>query len=231
MIRVLVVDDDFMVCSVHRDYVERLPGFVVAGVAHTGAEALARVDEVAADLVLLDIHLPDISGLQVARALHGPGRRPVDVIAVTAARDVPTVREAISGGALHYLIKPFAFAAFAEKLQRYAAVRRQLESQGSADQAEVDRLFSTLRGSTTEQLLPKGLSRSTYELVLRVLREAGEDRSAAAVADAAGLSRVSARRYLEFLVQHGQAELSLRYGAAGRPEHQYRWAGERSTSG
>jgi two-component system CitB family response regulator len=166
-----------------------------------------------------------MSGLEVARALHGPGRRPVDIIAITAARDVPTVREAISGGVLHYLIKPFTFAAFAEKLERYASVRRQLAAGGSADQAEVDRMFATLRGSTAGAVLPKGLSRSTYELVGRVLREAGEDRSAAELAELAGLSRVSARRYLEHLVQDGRVELSLKYGAAGRPEHRYRWVG------
>lgn len=225
MIRVLVVDDDFMVCTVHKRYVERLAGFVVAGVARTGAEALARVDDSGADLVLLDVYLPDMSGLEVARELHGRGRRPVDIIAITAARDVPTVREAISGGVLHYLIKPFTFAAFAEKLERYAAVRRQLRSQGSADQTEVDQFFATLRGSSTELTLPKGLSRSTYELVERVLREEAGDRSAAEVAEAAGLSRVSARRYLEHLARDGRAELTLKYGAAGRPEHRYRWAG------
>jgi len=225
VIRVLVVDDDFMVCTVHKRYVERVAGFTVAGIAHTGAAALSKVDQAAADLVLLDIYLPDMSGLEVARALHGPGRRPVDIIAITAARDVPTVREAISGGVLHYLIKPFTFAAFAEKLERYATVRRQLQSQGSADQADVDQLFATLRGSTSELTLPKGLSRSTYELVERVLREAGGDRSAAEVAEAAGLSRVSARRYLDHLVRDGRTTLTLRYGAAGRPEHRYRWAG------
>lgn len=224
MIRVLVVDDDFMVCTVHQRYVERLPGFTVAGVAHTGRQALTKVNEVSADLVLLDIYLPDMSGLEVARALHGPGRRPVDIIAITAARDVPTLREAISGGVLHYLIKPFTFAAFAEKLERYATVRRQLTAGGSADQAEVDWLFATLRGSSSGRALPKGLSRSTYELVERVLREADGDRSAAGVAEAAGLSRVSARRYLEQLVRDGRAVLSLKYGAAGRPEHRYSWA-------
>jgi two-component system CitB family response regulator len=226
VIRVLVVDDDFMVCTVHQRYVERLPGFTVAGTAHTGRRALAKLDEVGADLVLLDIYLPDMSGLEVARALHGPGRPAVDVIAITAARDVPTVRDAISSGVLHYLIKPFTFAAFAEKLERYAAVRRQLSAGGSANQAEVDRLFATLRGSATNPALPKGLSRNTYELVERVLREAREDRSAAEVAELAGLSRVSARRYLEYLVQDGRAELTLRYGAAGRPEHRYRWLGD-----
>jgi two-component system CitB family response regulator len=226
VIRVFVVEDDFMVATVHQGYVERLPGFAVVGTAHTGAQALRQIDELGPDLVLLDLYLPDMSGLDVARALHGPGRPPVDVIAVTAARDVATVREAISGGALHYLIKPFTFAAFAEKLERYATVRRQLQGPGRADQAEVDRLFATLRGSSSGPALPKGLSRSTCDLVERVLRQAGDDRSAAEVAELAGLSRVSARRYLEHLTQDGRAELSLRYGAAGRPEHRYRWAGD-----
>ena len=118
---------------------------------------------------------------------------------------------------MHYLIKPFTFAAFAEKLERYATVRRQLQGPGRADQAEVDRLFATLRGSSSGPALPKGLSRSTCDLVERVLRQAGDDRSAAEVAELAGMSRVSARRYLEHLTRDGRRALAaVRRGRASR---------------
>jgi response regulator of citrate/malate metabolism len=123
MIRTLVVEDDARVAEVHRAYVERLAGFAVVGVVHRGTEALEAVTRGDVDLVLLDIYLPDVGGLEVCRALHARSRRPVDVIAVTAAQDVETVRNAVAQGVVQYLVKPFSFATFRDKLERYAAYR------------------------------------------------------------------------------------------------------------
>ncbi|SEG94164.1 two-component system, CitB family, response regulator [Nonomuraea solani] len=218
MIRVVIVDDDFMVARIHSGYVARVPGFEVVAVAHTGADALAAVDELRPDLVLLDIYLPDMSGLDVLNALTG-----VDVLMISAARDVPTVREAMRGGAVHYLIKPFTAAALTERLQQYAATRKRLTAIGpEARQDDVDRLFGTLKIAAP---MPKGLSAATCALVADTLREAGRDLSAAEAAELTGLSRVSVRRYLEYLCTAGQAEFRPRYGTAGRPEHRYRWLG------
>ncbi|MFI6597962.1 response regulator [Nonomuraea sp. NPDC050536] len=218
MIRVLVVDDDFMVARIHAGYVSRMPGFEVVAAVHTGAEALQAVAEHRPDLVLLDIYLPDLSGLEVLKQLHD-----VDVLMISAARDVPTVREAMRGGAVNYLIKPFSADALAERLQQYAGTRRRLTAIGpEARQDDVDRLFGTPTGTDP---LPKGLSAATCALVEQTLRQAGGDLSAAEAAARAGLSRVSARRYLEYLCVVRRAELHPRYGTAGRPEHRYRWIG------
>jgi response regulator of citrate/malate metabolism len=222
VIRTLIVDDDARVAEVHRSYVERINGFKVVGVAHRGTEALEAVGRDEVDLVLLDFYLPDIKGLDVCRRLRARVERPVDVIAITAARDVETVRAAVAQGVVQYLVKPFRFAAFKEKLERYAAYRADLDRRPEADQAAVDRLLRTLRGSTRPEL-PKGLSHGTHELVTRVLREATRPLSATEVADAAGLSRVTARRYLEHLSAEGMLTLTMRYGVTGRPEHLYRW--------
>ncbi|KAB8193691.1 response regulator [Nonomuraea phyllanthi] len=216
--RVLVVDDDFMVARIHSGYVARVPGFRVVSVAHTGADALAAVEEFDPDLVLLDIYLPDMSGLEVLKRLHH-----VDVLMISAARDVPTVREAMRGGAVNYLIKPFTAAALTERLQQYADTHRRLTAIGAeARQDDVDRLFGTPKSAAP---MPKGLSAATCALVADTLREAGHDLSAAEAAQLTGLSRVSVRRYLEHLCAAGQAELRPRYGTAGRPEHRYRWLG------
>ncbi|MEU8105092.1 response regulator [Nonomuraea muscovyensis] len=217
-IRVLVVDDDFMVARIHGGYVSRVPGFEVVATAHSGTDALAAVARHRPDLVLLDIYLPDMSGLEVLKDLAD-----VDVLVISAARDVPTVREAMRRGAVNYLIKPFTATALAERLQQYAETRRQLTAIGpEARQDDVDRLFGT---PSSVSALPKGLSPATCALVADTLRAAGRDLSAAEAAELAGLSRVSARRYLEYLCVVGRAELRPRYGTAGRPEHRYRWLG------
>ncbi|HEV8545307.1 MAG TPA: response regulator [Candidatus Limnocylindrales bacterium] len=226
MIRTLVVDDDFRVADLHRLYTEQLDGFEVVGLAHTGAEALLLAERQAPDLVLLDIYLPDMSGLDVLRAIRG-GDRPVDVIAITAAQDVATIRSAMQHGSVHYLIKPFTFAVFREKLQSYAEVQARLGSVGQASQAEVDRLYGLLRTGIDEEL-PKGLSPATRDLVVSALRSAAEPVSASDVARIAGLSRVTARRYLEHLADGGSVEISMLYGTPGRPEHRYRLSAPRS---
>jgi response regulator of citrate/malate metabolism len=223
MIRTLVVDDDAHVADLHRAYVERVPGFVAVGVAHRGTEALESVVTLKADLVLLDFYLPDVKGLDVCRLLRAQIPRPVDVIAVTAARDVDTVRQAVAQGVVQYLIKPFTFTTFRDKLERYAAYRDALRARDEADQGAVDELLGTLRGSAPVPL-PKGLSRTTCEVVAQAVREAPTELSAVEVARATGLSRVTARRYLEHLVGDGMVALSLRYGSTGRPEHRYRWS-------
>lgn len=225
MIGVLVVDDDFMVARVNRSYVDRVDGFAVVGEAHTGADALNAVRTLRPDLVLLDLYLPDFSGLEVLRRLRAQHDPQVDVLPVTAARNVEAIREAMQGGVVHYLIKPFTFAALAERLGNYAKARRALDDTGQPSQQEIDRLFGSPRAPGTVTRLPKGLSRASCELVARALREAGEDISATEAAQRTGMSRVSARRYLEYLVETGQAELRPRYGSAGRPEHRYRTAG------
>jgi response regulator of citrate/malate metabolism len=220
-IRTLIVDDDVRVADIHRGYVEKVDGFVVAGTVHRGGDALKRVVEDAPDLILLDIYLPDLGGLEVCRRLRAAGNL-TDVIAVTAARDVDTVRGAIGLGVAQYLVKPFTFAIFREKLERYAAFRARAIRTREAGQDEIDAMLGELRSSTTA--LPKGLSRETLELVSRTLKDAGE-LGAAEVAEQAGLSRVTARRYLEHLVEQHAVALELRYGG-GRPQHRYRWAGQ-----
>jgi response regulator of citrate/malate metabolism len=226
MIRVLVVDDDFMVARVHSGFVERTPGFTVVGTAQTGAEAIAAVEKLQPDLVLLDIYLPDRTGLDVLQLLRGDPKTDVDVLVVSAASDIDSVKQALRGGVVHYLIKPFRYQDLRERLDHYAERHQRLgeltdSHRETARQEEVDRIFAapvTGRGA-----MPKGLTAETAALVRSALGAAGANGlSAAECAERTGLSRVSARRYLEHLVTAGAAEVRSRYGSTGRPERRYR---------
>jgi response regulator of citrate/malate metabolism len=219
-IRVLVVEDELLLAEAHREYVGRVPGFATVAVARSGREALRVLGRHPVDLVLLDFYLPDMSGLDVCRAMRSAGVQ-ADVIAVTSARDLETVRAAISQGVVQYLLKPFTFAAMRDKLESYAQYRATLAQGTTAqDQAVVDRALAVLRGSP-ESVLPKGLSPQTLSLVSEALAARTEPASATDLAAATGVSRVTARRYLEHLVAQGAAEQSLRYAKAGRPEILY----------
>ncbi len=226
---VLVVDDDFMVAKLHSRYVSAMDGFTVVGVAHSGAEALRAARRLRPDLVLLDIYLPDMDGISVLRELRaeeerqGDGRSS-DALFITAARDAGVVRAALRAGALHYLIKPFHRSALQEQLQHVASLRNRLdaldEARQEARQEDVDRIFGTRPPGSRE--LPKGLAAHTADLMERVLRNHPEGLSASQCAEAGSLSRVSARRYLEYFAETGRAEVTLRYGGTGRPERCYR---------
>lgn len=218
-VAVLVVDDDFMVARIHTQFVERTPGFRVVGVASTGRAALDDIARLRPDLVLLDVHLPDMTGIDVLRRLRADGDD-VGVLMVTAAREADTVRAAASGGAVHYLVKPFDYDDLRVRLESFRAAHVALSGSGAPGQQDIDAVFGAAAPGAAATL-PKGLSPETADLVQSALREAGE-LSAAECADVVGISRVSARRYLEHFVARGSAGVRLQYGGGGRPERRYR---------
>lgn len=221
-ITVLVVDDDPRIASGHADYVAAVPGFEVAGVAHSGSAALAALGRVPVELVLLDFFMPDMSGLDVCRALRATAR-PVDVIAITSARDMSVVRTLVAQGVMQYLLKPFTAAAFRQRLEQYAEYHHRVacSRSGVADQGEVDRALGALRAGGGPPV-PKGMSTETLDAVLGALGRADGACSAQDVGAVLGVSRVTARRYLEYLTGEGLTRRTPRYGGAGRPEHLYR---------
>lgn len=220
--RVLVVDDDFMVARVHSGYVARIPGCEVVGVAHSGAGAVELAGRLRPDLVLLDVYLPDMSGLDVLRLLRTGAPDDPFVLMITAADDTGTVTAALHGGATHYLVKPFDSEGLREQVERVARMRGRLAGLARAGQDEIDSLFGG--GGPGSTRLPKGLTAPTAKLVEDVLRAHDGDMSAAECAELTELSRVSARRYLEHFVATGTATVRQRYGRTGRPERRYRWS-------
>ena len=224
-VRVLIVEDEELSAQAHAAYVRRTAGFVVAGVARSSVEALRLLrSEPEVHLVLLDMNLPDGHGLGLLRAMRAQGHL-CDVIAVTAARDVEVVKRAVAQGVVLYLLKPFTYAGFRAKLEQYADYRERLASSGSVGQAEVDQMLGVLRTAAGSASLPKGMSADTLRDITSALRATAAGRSASEVASRIGASRVTARRYLEYLAAESMAERTVRYGGSGRPEVEYRWAG------
>lgn len=221
MIRVLVVEDEPVAAEAHRAYVDRTPGFATAAVARTAALALDALARRPVDLVLLDMNLPDTHGIELCRRIRAAGVE-VDVLAVTSARELTTVRAAAAHGVVGYLLKPFTYAALRDRLLAYADYRQQLSAGGDAEgQEDVDRALEGPRPQRPAPL-PKGMHRQTLDAVVAALRSA-EGLSAAEIAQRIGASRITARRYLEYLAESGLAARVPRYGGTGRPETEYRW--------
>jgi response regulator of citrate/malate metabolism len=223
-IRVLVVEDEPVALEAHAAYVQRVPGFVVAGTAATGQQAMRALQSGPVDVVLLDMHLPDRHGLDVVRAMRAGGHR-ADVIAVTSARDLEVVRSAVSLGVVQYLLKPFVFATLRERLEAYRTYREQLGSALEVStQSEVDQVLAGVRAATPATL-PKGMGADLLAKVSRALRDAEGALSASELGEVVGVSRVTARRYAEYLTDNRLAARGQRYAGAGRPEVEYRWVG------
>lgn len=220
-LRVLVVEDEEVAGEAHRAHVDRAEGFTCIGVAGTGRAAWDALGRHEVDLVLLDMNLPDTHGTELLRRLRAAGRD-VDVLAVTSARELATVRAAAAHGVVGYLLKPFTGAALRDRLVAYAAHRAELRGEGDvAGQDAVDRALENLRPSRPAPL-PKGMGRETLDAVVAAVR-AGAGVSAAEVGLVIGASRITARRYLEHLADTGLVARQPRYGGAGRPELEYRW--------
>lgn len=234
-IRVLVVDDDAGARALHVRWVAATEGFEVVGAAASGSAALAHVEH-GVDLVLLDMRLPDISGVEVLHRMRLAGVEATDVLVVSSSRDQVTVRQALAAHPVGYLMKPFDREALQDRLGTYAAERRGRDTAHRdvpMGQGDVDRLLATgsvrvpvPTRSTSDpsgQRLPKGVSAPTLERVVAALDPAVA-RSADEVAAATGTSRATARRYLDHLVATGAIDLAHRYGRRGRPQVLYRLA-------
>ncbi|MCI9887008.1 response regulator [Micrococcales bacterium 31B] len=228
--RVFIVDDDPDIADLHAHVVANLPGMQAVGRAHTGLAALTYLAEHQVDLILLDMFLPDLSGIELLQRLRAHSRF-VDVVMLTASDDAATVRAAQALGVRDYLVKPFT----PQDLQRrLLALQQRLattvpRSARSLAQEQIDAALGLnegdagLRGGAAGRTSPpKGLSAPTLQRVEAFAQGAGRVFTAQEVADALGMSRVSARRYLEYLSEQGVLQVSPRYGVSGRPVLEYR---------
>jgi two-component system, CitB family, response regulator DctR len=218
-IRTVIVEDDPMVMQVNVQYIRDIGGFSIVGTAETGNVALDTINRLLPDLVILDIYLPDKSGIQVLKELRSRNI-PMDVILVTAAKDVDAIQNAFRYGAIDYIVKPFKYSRLKSALDSYKLLHSKLHRKVLLDQEEIDGL--TMNKTRLQEDLPKGLNEVTLRQVLLYLLKSTEALSAEEVAEGVGLARVTARRYLDYLEKSGKLSLEIQYGSVGRPINRYK---------
>lgn len=222
-IRLLIVEDDRKIAEIQRRFVERLESVELCGIAHSLADARDLVDVMEPDLVLLDVYFPDGSGLDLLRELRARDSSS-DVILITAAKEVETLRSALRGGVFDYILKPLVFERLEEAINRYREHLEQLAGLQQVAQKEVDALLPRTTGNDARnqdnERLPKGIDGITLDKI-RVVLAANRHWSAEEVGQAMGASRTTARRYLEYLVGTGELTAEVTYGTVGRPERRY----------
>lgn len=228
-ITVMIVEDDEVAAKIYEQFTLKLDGFQIIATATTGRQALDMLHVVTPDVLLLDIYLPDMNGIDLLREVRKHFRG-IDVIMITAANDVETVREAIRGGAYSYIIKPILIDKFMSTLEQYASTRRQLQEHTTMDQSAVDKLFTKTSHAPSPKtgenvtMLPKGIDKLTLKLIRDKMKVTTQSMNADDLAALAGMSHSTVRRYLEFLVSINEVTVETFYGTVGRPERKYRWA-------
>ncbi len=224
LLEVVIVEDNQKVSRTHQAFVEKVSGFEVTGIANTIAEARLLLETLEPDLILLDIYFPESNGIEFLRELRA-NHHGTDVILITAAREVEMLHSALQGGAFDYMIKPVFFERFQESLNNYHTYKKQMATAGTLTQEEADRLFRKSAPAVSMAVgdVPKGIDTVTLKSILAVFEEEGNRvMSATEMGNAIGVSRTTARKYMEYLISEGILTIHLDYGTKGRPERKYR---------
>ncbi|NMD69739.1 response regulator [Bacillus sp. DNRA2] len=219
MFKVILIEDDPMVQEVNRMFVDRVEGFQVLGAASNGSEGIQLIERIKPDLVLVDVFMPNQDGLETMKQIRAKGYE-VDVIAITAASDMDTIRTFLQQGAFDYIMKPFKFERIKKALENYRSFRVQVRKKQNMSQEELDEIL--FQKELDEQPdLPKGLNAVTLKKVISFLTDNSLPTSAEEVAEGVGIARVTARRYLEYLEKCGKVIIDIQYGGIGRPVNRY----------
>lgn len=220
-IKVLLIEDDPMVLEINKAFIEKVKTFKVIETASNGTEGLKLIKKHKPDLVVLDIYMPEQDGVETLLQIRAE-KIQVDVMIITAANDLETIRSMMQNGAFDYIIKPFNFERIEKALSKYRTYHSTMSPSGTATQKDLDNLFfSEIREVPATMELPKGLNELTLKQIGSFIKVQTEAKSAEEVAEGIGIARVTARRYLDYLVKSGTIQMDIQYGTVGRPVNRY----------
>lgn len=223
MIKTVIVEDDRMVASINSQFAVKTPGIQVTATFHNGKDALAFLEKSNADLLLLDLYMPEFSGLELLRELRKQENH-IDVIMITAANDASNINEALRLGIVDYLIKPFRYERFEEALDKFLVKRALMKNGMEFTQEDVDQLVRIRRPSdqSKEMDMEKGVQRQTLEKIRSCLRvHPTEYLTSEQIAAETGLSKVTVRRYMNYLIECNEVGSRIEYSTGGRPRVEY----------
>ena len=219
MIRIIVVEDDPMVAQLNAAYLGGLEGCQVRGVFSNGLEALEFLEREPVELAIVDVYMPVCGGVELLQRMRGAGIGTA-VIMITAATEMKVVEEALRLGVEDYIIKPFSYDRLGDSVRRFRVKSDLVQGSDRASQAMVDRLLGNYQ---KKKDLPKGLNAKTLEAIRMVMnREPEGDHTCESLSSATGLSRVTVRHYLNYLIDTGILTSAIDYETGGRPRVLYR---------
>ena len=220
MYKVLIVEDDPMVAMINEQYIKRNKNFQLVGKCKDGAAALEFLEQNSVDLIVLDVYMPHMDGLETLRTIRNR-QIPVDAIMVTAANDRSSVEEALHLGIVDYLVKPFTFDRFQMALEKYISQTNAFKDFDTLNQKNIDHIIDNSR-KKSEDAFPKGIQEKTLLLIMEYLRgNASTWFTGDEIAERVGLTGVTVRRYMNFLAESGRVTAEMNYDTGGRPCMRY----------
>ncbi len=218
--KVLIVDDDPMVAMINEQYVCKNKQFKVIGSCRNGQDALNFLEKNPADLVIMDVYMPDMDGLETLKNIRQK-KIQTEVIMVTAANDVATLEDTMHLGVIDFLIKPFAYERFQIALEKFISNRNAFRDSPVLNQSSVDSIITNAKKVSSKEY-PKGIQEKTLGLIRDYFEKNSGWLSGEVIAENVGLSSVTIRRYMNFLVGSGEVEESINYETGGRPSMLYK---------
>lgn len=221
MYDVLIVEDDPMVAMINEQYIKKNKNFNIVGKCKDGSSALAFLKLNHADLMILDVYMPKMDGFETLRQIRNQ-KITVDAIMVTAANDRESLEEALHLGIVDYLVKPFTYERFQIALEKFIAQNHALQDIDTLNQSSIDHIIDNTR-KKSESVYPKGIQEKTMLLIVDYLKEnSGKWLTGDEIAVISGLTSVTVRRYLNYLVEIGKVFSEMNYETGGRPCMKYR---------
>lgn len=218
--QVLIAEDDFRVANIWKEFTQTVSEFEVCGEVRSGEEALAFLDKKKVDLLIMDVYMPDIDGIQLLSEIRHR-KLPLEVVTITAAKESEVVQRITRMGVIDYIIKPCVLQRFQKALKRFVGVR-ELFDKSELEQNELDQvLHGDISLSQEERKLPKGMQELTMKKVQACFEKNPYARSAEEITKTTGLSLATVQRYLRYLADNDLIKKELTYGSQGRPEHKY----------
>lgn len=222
MYDVLIVEDDPMVAMINKQYVMQNSNFRVCEICRNGQRAWEYLNANKVDLIILDQYMPEMKGLELLRLIR-QSEIHVSVIMVTAANDSESVEEALRLGIVDYLVKPFSNARFNQALESFIARQEVFNDSAAFNQKMIDDLLGGTAKVESKEL-PKGIQTITLERVRDYMRENSlHELTSEEIADAIGVSRVTVRRYMNYLLENREITGRMNYDTGGRPSMLYRF--------
>jgi len=225
MINVVIIEDDPMVGMITKKIIDSEKEFNVSKIFIKGEGVVDYLINNQVELIILDMHLPDMEGLDILQELRKKEIEKniyTEAIFVTASNNKIHIEKAFNLGIIDYLIKPFEFDRLKKALERYLIKKSTKRlKKDLLTQEELDSFYHAKTADETE--LPKGICKKTLDKVLdTLLLDPTKESSSKEIAKKVKASSITVKKYLDYLSEIKRIKSNVYYGTVGRPEVKYK---------